>query len=89
MILLALRSDVGAPARSGAEEGARVRVTGGLPLQLASVQRQQGPINAVKGSRRNTFRGDKWRGAMSLPLSLFIVAFKGRAVVKLRTSEDP
>lgn len=80
---------MGAPVRSSSEEGARVRVTGGLPLQLTSVQRQQGPFSAAKGRRTNTFREDKWRKLISLPLKPFIVAFKGRVVVKLRTLEDP
>lgn len=72
VILLALRSNVGAPVRSSAEKGARVRVTGGLPLQLTSVQRQQGPFSAAKGRRNNTLREDKWREMLSLPLSLLL-----------------
>lgn len=62
-------SNVGAPLRYSSEEGARVRVRGGLPLQLTSVQRQQGPFSTAKGRRNNTFREDKWREFISLPLS--------------------
>lgn len=80
---------MGAPVRSSAEEGARVRVPGGLPLQLTSVQRQQGLFSAAKGRRNNTFGEDKWRELMTPPPRPFIVAFKGRLVVKLRTLEDP
>lgn len=82
---------MGAPVRSSAVEGARVRVPGGLPLQLTSVQRQQGLFSAAKGRRNNTFGEDKWRELMTpTPLPRpFIVAFKGRLVVKLLTLEDP
>lgn len=76
VILLALRSNVGTPVRRSAQEGARVRVTGGLPLQLTSVQRQQGPFSAAKERRNNTFREDKWPELISLPLSLLLLPSK-------------
>lgn len=67
-----LRTNMGAPVRSSAEEGAQVRVTGGLPLLLTSVQRQEGPFSAAIGGRNNTFREDKWPELISLPLNLLL-----------------
>lgn len=55
-VLVTLRGKAGAPVRSTAEEDTRVRVAGGLPLPLTSVQRQQAPTGAAKGRRNHTLR---------------------------------